>query len=183
MVYQNNEMGVIKCEGIVRAIEMVGDVEVHEWISLSHRSKDFLVSMFEAHSNMELKIIYMCFGCGMTGKRCEDCHYLCISDVPNYIDYAIEISFCCEDGVKVNLFFKKVYECKSLVWRCWMRKSGYGILRIFKEKFFYKLFRSIKELLNEVYTIHKEMLHFACKLEDEGECKNDNPEYSNDFIH
>ena len=106
----------------------------------------------------------------MTGKRCEDCHYLCISVVPDYIDYAIEISFCCEDGVKVNLFFKKVYERKSLVWRCWMRKSGYGIV-------FPKLFRFIKELLNEVYTIHKEMFHFACRLEDEGECENDNPEY------
>ena len=47
----------------------------------------------------------MCFGCGMTGKRCENCHYLCISDVPDYIDYAIEISFCYEDGMKVNLFF------------------------------------------------------------------------------
>ena len=60
MVYQNNEMGLIKCEGIVRAIEMVGDVEVHDWVSLSDRSKDLLVSMFEAHSNMELKIIYIC---------------------------------------------------------------------------------------------------------------------------
>ena len=28
---------------------------------------------------------------------------------------AIEISFCCEDGVKVNLFFKKVYERKSML--------------------------------------------------------------------
>ena len=72
-------MGLIKCEGIARAIEMVGDVEGHDCISLSDRSKDFLVSMFEAYSNMELKVIYMCFGCGMTGKRCEDCHYLCIS--------------------------------------------------------------------------------------------------------
>ena len=52
----------------------------------------------------------MCFGCGITGKRCEECHYLCIADVPDLLDYAIEISFCCEDGVKVNLFFKKVYE-------------------------------------------------------------------------
>ena len=122
MVYENNEMGLIKCEGIVRAIEMVGDVEVHDWImgggaggavappvfakflqnlpflpqilaflclqpphvpvsprtfkftppsmwiSLSDRSKDFLVSMFEAYSNMKLKVIYMCFGCGMTGR-------------------------------------------------------------------------------------------------------------------
>ena len=44
-------------------------------------------------------------------------------------------------------------------------------------KAFPKLFRFIKELLNEVHTIHKEMFHFACKLEDEGECENDNPEY------
>ena len=49
-------MSLIKCEGIVRAIEMVGDVEVHDWISLSDRSKDFLVSMFKAYSNMELKV-------------------------------------------------------------------------------------------------------------------------------
>ena len=69
MVYQNNEMGLIKCEDIARAIEMVGEVvEVHDWISLSDRSKDFF--MFEAYSNMELKITYMCFGCGITGKRC-----------------------------------------------------------------------------------------------------------------
>ena len=34
-------MGLIKYEGIARAIEMVGDVEVHDWISLSDRSKDF----------------------------------------------------------------------------------------------------------------------------------------------
>ena len=123
MVYQNNQMSLIQCEDIARAIEMVGEVvEVHDWILLSDRSKDFLVSMFEAYSNMELKVTYMCFECGMTGKRCEDGHYLCISDVPDYIDYAIEISFCCEDGVKVNLFLKKVYECKSLVWRCCMRK-------------------------------------------------------------
>ena len=59
--------------------------------------------------------------CGMTGKMCEDCHYLCTSDFPDLPEgYAIEISICCEDGVKVNLFFKKVYERKSLVWRCWM---------------------------------------------------------------
>ena len=123
MVYQNNQMSLIQCEDIVRAIEMVGEVvEVHDWISLSDRSKDFLVSMFEAYSNIELKVTYMCFECGMTGKRCEDGHYLSISDVPDYIDYATEISFCCEDGVKVNLFFKKVFECKSLVWRCCMRK-------------------------------------------------------------
>ena len=36
-----------------------------------------------------------------------------------------------------------------------MRKSGYGIVRIFKQKFFPKLFGFIKGLLNEVYTIHK----------------------------
>ena len=60
MVHQNNEMGLIKCEAIARAIEMVGDVEVHDWISLSDRSKDFLVSMFKVYSNMELKVIYMC---------------------------------------------------------------------------------------------------------------------------
>ena len=59
MVYQNNQMSLIRCEGIVRAIEMVGNVEVHDWISLSNRSKDFLVSMFEAYSNIELKVTYM----------------------------------------------------------------------------------------------------------------------------
>ena len=54
-------MSLIKCKDIARAIEMVGEVvEIHDWISLSDRSKDFLVSMFEAHSNMELKIIYIC---------------------------------------------------------------------------------------------------------------------------
>ena len=81
---------------------MVGEVvELHDWISLSDRSKDFLVSMFKAYSNMELKVTYMCFECSMTGKRCEDCHYLCLSDVPGIpINYANEISFCCEDGVK-----------------------------------------------------------------------------------
>ena len=135
---------------------MVGDVVVHDWISPSDRSKDFLVSMFKAYSNMELKVTYtMCFECGMTGKRCEDCHDLCISDVPDYIDYAIEISFRYEDGMNVNLFFKKVYERKSLVWRCWMSRSGYGIVKIFKQKLFPKLFEFIKELLNEVYMIHK----------------------------
>ena len=86
MIYRNNEMGLIKCEGIVRAIEMVGDLEFHDWISLSDRSKDFLVSMFKAYSNMELKVTYICFECGMTGKRCEDCHYLCISDLPDDSD-------------------------------------------------------------------------------------------------
>ena len=56
MVYQNDEMGLIKCEDIARAIEMIGEVaEVHDWISLSDRSKDFL-----AYSNMELKVIYIC---------------------------------------------------------------------------------------------------------------------------
>ena len=161
MIYRNDQMSLIF-------------FLVHDWISLSDRSKDFLVSMFEAYSNMELKITYMCFGCGMTGKRCENCHYLCILDVPDRPEgYAIEISFCCEDGVKVltyepiNLFFKKVYERKrkSLVWRCWMRKSGYGIVRIFKQKFFPKLFRFIKELSNEVHMIHEEMFHFSCRLE------------------
>ena len=97
MVYRNNEMSLIKCKDIARAIEMIGDVEVHDWISLSDRSKDFLVSMFKAYNNMELKVTYMCFECGMTGNRCEDCHYLHISDVPDYCDYAIEISFYCED--------------------------------------------------------------------------------------
>ena len=160
-------MSLIKCEDIARAIEMVGEVvELHDWISLSDRSKDFLVSMFEAYSNMELKITYMCFGCGMTAKRFQNCHYLCISDVPDRPEgYATEISFCCEDGVKVNLFFKKVYERKSLVWRCWMRKSGYGIVKIFKQKFFPKLLRFIKELSNEVYMIHEEMFYFGCGLE------------------
>ena len=67
--------------------------------------------------------------------------------------------------MKVNLFFKKVYERKSLVWRCWMRKSSYGIVRIFKQKFFPKLFRFIKELSNEVYMIHEEMFYFTCRLE------------------
>ena len=172
MIYQNDQMSLIKCEDIARGIEMVGDVEVHDWISLSDKSKDFLVSMFEVYDNMELKVTYMCFMCGMTGKRCEDCHYLCTSDIPNLPEgYAIEISFGCENGVKVNLFFKKVYECKSLVWRCWMSKSGYDIVRIFKQKFFPKLFRFMKELSNEVYTIHEEMSHFGCRLE------NDNSEY------
>ena len=61
MVYRNDQMSLIKCKDIVRAIEMVGEVvEVHDWISLSDRSKDLLVSMFEAYSNMELKVIYIC---------------------------------------------------------------------------------------------------------------------------
>ena len=56
-------MSLIKCEDIARAIEMVGEVvEVYNWISLSDRSKDFLVSMFEAYSNMELKITYIALG-------------------------------------------------------------------------------------------------------------------------
>ena len=46
-----------------------------------------------------------------------------------------------------------------------MRKSGYSIVRIFKQKFFPELFRFIKELSNEVYMIHKEMFHFSCGLE------------------
>ena len=46
-----------------------------------------------------------------------------------------------------------------------MRISGYGIVRIFKQKFFPKLFRFIyKELSNEVYMIHEEMFHFGCRL-------------------
>ena len=70
MIYQNDQMSLIKCEDIARGIEMVGEVvEVHDWISLSDRSKDFLVSMLKAYSNMELKVTYMCFECGMTGKR------------------------------------------------------------------------------------------------------------------
>ena len=69
--------------------------------------------------------------------------------------------------MKVDLFFKKVYERKSLVWRCWMTRSGYGILRIFKQKLFPKLFRFIEELLNEVYMIHKKMFHFGCRLEED----------------
>ena len=141
-------MSLIQCEGIVRAIEMVGNVEVHDWVSLSNRSKDFLVSMFEACSNMELKVTYMCFECSMTGKRCKNCHYLYMSDVPDIpLNYAIDIFFCCEDGVKVNLFFKRVYERKSLVWRCWMRKSGYGILRIFKQSFFLNYLDSLRNFL------------------------------------
>ena len=178
MIYQNDQMSLIQGEDIARGIEMVGDVVVHDWISLSNRSKEFLVSMFKAYSNMELKVTYMCFECGMTGKRCEDCHYLCISDVPDIpSNYAIEISFRYEDGMKVDLCFKKIYERKSLVWRCWTSRSGYGIMRIFKQKFFSKLFGFIKELSNEVYMIHKEMFHFGYELEDEGECENGNPEY------
>ena len=54
-----------------------------------------------------------------------------------------------------------------------MSRSGYGIVRIFKQKFFPKLFGFIKELFNEVYMIHKEMLYFGCRLKYEGECEND----------
>ena len=59
MVYQNNQMSLIKCGDIVRGIKMVRDVVVHDWISLSDRSKDFLVSMFEAYSDMELSKGYI----------------------------------------------------------------------------------------------------------------------------
>ena len=101
---------------MARGIEMVGEVvEIHDWISLSDRSNDFLVSMFEAYDNMELKVTHMCFMCGMTGKRCEDCHYLCTSDVPDLPEgYSIEISFHCEDGVKVNLFLRRYMNVSRL---------------------------------------------------------------------
>ena len=99
----------------MRAIEMFGDVVVHDWISLFNRSKDFLVSMFKAYSNMELKVTYMCFECGMTGKRCEDCHDLWISDFPDIpSDYAIEISFCYEDSMKVDLFLRRYMNISHL---------------------------------------------------------------------
>ena len=83
-------MSLIKCEDNARGIEMVGKVvEVHDWISLSDRSKGFLVSMFKAYSNMELKVTYMCFEFSITGKRCENCHYLCLSDAPDIpLNYA-----------------------------------------------------------------------------------------------
>ena len=47
-----------------------------------------------------------------------------------------------------------------------MRKSGYGIVKIFKQKLFPKLFRFIKELLNEVYMLHKKCstLHVDLKM-------------------
>ena len=61
--------------------------------------------------------------------------------------YTIEISLCYEDGVKVNLFFKKVYEHKSLVWRCWMSRSSYGIVRVFKQKFFINYIDSLRNFL------------------------------------
>ena len=48
-------MSLIQCRDIVRGIEMVGDVVVHDWISLSDRSKDFLVSMFKAYSKYGTK--------------------------------------------------------------------------------------------------------------------------------
>ena len=51
-----------------------------------------------------------------------------------------------------------------------MSRSGYGIVRIFKQKFFPELFGFIKELSNEIYMIHKEMFHFGCELEDGPEC-------------
>ena len=53
------------------------------------KTRDFMCpDPFKVNSNMELKVTYMCFECGMTGKRCEDCHYLCISDVPDDSNYA-----------------------------------------------------------------------------------------------
>ena len=57
-----------------------------------------------------------------------------------------------------------------------MSRSGYGIVRIFKQKFFPKLLGFIKELSNEVCVVHEEMFHFGCRYEDEGECENGNPE-------
>ena len=55
MIYQNDQMSLIQCEDIARGIEMVGDVVVHDWISLSNRLKDFLVSMFKAYSKYGTK--------------------------------------------------------------------------------------------------------------------------------
>ena len=49
--------------------------------------------------------------------------------------------------MKVKLFLKRVYECKSLVWRCWMNKSGYDIVRIFKQKFFLNYLDSLRNFL------------------------------------
>ena len=46
-----------------------------------------------------------------------------------------------------------------------MTRSGHGIVRIYKQKLFPKLFGFIKELLNEVRMIHEEMFHFGCRLE------------------
>ena len=42
---------------------------------------------------------------------------------------------------------KKVYEHKSLVWRCWLSRSGYGIVRIFKQKFFLNYLDSLRNFL------------------------------------
>ena len=47
MIYQNNQMSLIRCGDIVRGIKMVGDVVVYDWISLSDRLKDFSVSMLK----------------------------------------------------------------------------------------------------------------------------------------
>ena len=49
--------------------------------------------------------------------------------------------------MKVNLFFKKVYERKSLVWRCWMRKSGYGIVTNLSKSFFLNYLDSLRNFL------------------------------------
>ena len=57
----------------------------------------------------------MRFECSMTGKRCENCHYLCISDVPDIpLNSAIEISFCYEDGVTANLFLRRYMNVSRL---------------------------------------------------------------------
>ena len=45
MIYENDQMSLIQGEDIARGIEMVGDVVVHDWISLSNGSKDFSVSV------------------------------------------------------------------------------------------------------------------------------------------
>ena len=37
MIYQNDQMSLIECEHIARGIEMVADVVVHDWISLSNK--------------------------------------------------------------------------------------------------------------------------------------------------
>ena len=34
MIYQNDQISLIQCGDIARGIEMVGDVVVHDWISL-----------------------------------------------------------------------------------------------------------------------------------------------------
>ena len=50
MIYRNDQVSLIKCEDLARGIKMVGEVvEIHDWISLSDRSKGFLVSMFKAY--------------------------------------------------------------------------------------------------------------------------------------